>query len=247
MPGYPVAGTHTRYYGGEVYKLPLLPENDFYPDLDSIPAEIRRRAKLLVINYPNSPTGQVATRDFYRRVIDFAPAEPGGGDPRRGACHVQLRRPGIELPTGAGCPGGGSGDPLDVERLEHDRLAAGVGMRSRADRRAPSPTSRTIATRASSSPSRRLRQQPWTIRRFPARPVQKYHRRLSKLVQTLTRCGFQCRVPGGTYFLYTPSPKGIDSKRMLRNGRRSQPISDRAALDLHRSMGRCRLRSSGSP
>ena len=31
VPGYPVAGTHTRYYGGEVYKLPLLPENDFYP------------------------------------------------------------------------------------------------------------------------------------------------------------------------------------------------------------------------
>src|SRR3984957_15122088 len=72
VPGYPVAGTHTAYYGGEVYKVPLLPENSFYPDLAGIPADIRRRAKLLVINYPNSPTGAVATRDFYRRVIDFA-------------------------------------------------------------------------------------------------------------------------------------------------------------------------------
>src|SRR5947209_18582053 len=70
--GYPVAGTHTAYYGGEVYKLPLRPENGFYPDLNSIPADVRRRAKLLVRNYPNSPTGAVATRDFCRRGIDFA-------------------------------------------------------------------------------------------------------------------------------------------------------------------------------
>src|SRR3954452_16166380 len=72
VPGYPVAGTHTAYYGGEVYNLPLRAENGFYPDLASIPTDIRRRAKLLVLNYPNSPTGAVATRDFYRRVIDFA-------------------------------------------------------------------------------------------------------------------------------------------------------------------------------
>src|SRR6059058_557992 len=72
VPGYPVAGTHTAYYGGEVYNLPLREENGFYPDLNAIPADVRRRAKLLVLNYPNSPTGAVATRDFYRRVIDFA-------------------------------------------------------------------------------------------------------------------------------------------------------------------------------
>src|SRR3954453_10593112 len=72
VPGYPVAGTHTRYYGGEVHKLPLRAENGFLPDLAAIPAEIKKRAKLMVINYPNSPTGAVATRDFYRQVIDFA-------------------------------------------------------------------------------------------------------------------------------------------------------------------------------
>src|SRR5436853_7377753 len=60
VAGYPVAGTHTAYYGGEVHKLPLLAENNFYPDLGSISADIRRRAKLLVLNYPNSPTGQTA-------------------------------------------------------------------------------------------------------------------------------------------------------------------------------------------
>src|SRR5205809_4526071 len=44
VPGYPVAGTHTKYYGGEVYPLPLLPQNGFYPDLTAVPADIRRRA-----------------------------------------------------------------------------------------------------------------------------------------------------------------------------------------------------------
>src|SRR5439155_26585861 len=72
VPGYPVAGTHTAYYGGEVFKLPLLEENGFYPDLPSIPSEIRKRAKLLVLNYPNSQTGVVATRACYRPVIRFA-------------------------------------------------------------------------------------------------------------------------------------------------------------------------------
>ena len=58
VPGYPVAGTHTKYYGGEVHRLPLLAENDFLPDLDSIPADIRRRAKLLVHQLSEQPDGQ---------------------------------------------------------------------------------------------------------------------------------------------------------------------------------------------
>ena len=72
VPGYPVAGTHTTYYGGVVYKLPLLAENDFFPDLDGIPADIARKAKLLVLCYPNSPTGKTATTEFYEKAIAFA-------------------------------------------------------------------------------------------------------------------------------------------------------------------------------
>lgn len=72
VPGYPVAGTHTKYFGGSVHPLPLLAENGFFPDLDGIPDDIKRQAKLMVINYPNSPTGTTATRDFYNRVIEFA-------------------------------------------------------------------------------------------------------------------------------------------------------------------------------
>jgi LL-diaminopimelate aminotransferase len=72
VPGYPILGTYTRYLGGEVYPLPLQPANAFYPDFSAIPAAILKRAKLLYINYPNNPTGQVATPEFYRQVVDFA-------------------------------------------------------------------------------------------------------------------------------------------------------------------------------
>lgn len=72
VPGYPVLGTMTEALGGEVVKLPLLEENRFYPDLDALTVDQRRRAKLLYINYPNNPTGATATKAFYEKIISFA-------------------------------------------------------------------------------------------------------------------------------------------------------------------------------
>jgi LL-diaminopimelate aminotransferase len=71
-PGYPVFGTHAKYYGGLVHQLPLLACNGFLPDLDSIPAEILGKSKVLVLNYPNNPTGASATPEFFAKVVAFA-------------------------------------------------------------------------------------------------------------------------------------------------------------------------------
>jgi LL-diaminopimelate aminotransferase len=73
-PGYPVFGTHSKYYGGLVHNLPLTAENSFLPDLDSIPREVLAKAKALVINYPNNPTGASATPEFFTKVVAFAKA-----------------------------------------------------------------------------------------------------------------------------------------------------------------------------
>lgn len=72
VPGYPVLGTTTKAVGGEVVNLPLLEENNFLPDLDSLTEDQKKRAKLLYINYPNNPTGATATEEFYKKVIKFA-------------------------------------------------------------------------------------------------------------------------------------------------------------------------------
>ena len=70
-PGYPVYKTSTILCGGTPYFLPLKEENDFLIDLDSIPEEIARKAKILVLNYPNNPTGAFANLEFFKKVIAF--------------------------------------------------------------------------------------------------------------------------------------------------------------------------------
>jgi len=71
-PAYPVYRIATRFAGGEVFTLPLLPEKRFLPDLESVPKTVLRRAKLLFLNYPNNPTGATADLDFFERVVAFA-------------------------------------------------------------------------------------------------------------------------------------------------------------------------------
>lgn len=71
-PGYPVYGIGTLLAGGQPHLMPLLEANGFLPDLQAIPAEVARQAKLMFINYPNNPTGAMATLEFFRQVVDFA-------------------------------------------------------------------------------------------------------------------------------------------------------------------------------
>ena len=58
--------------GGEVHQLPITRENDFLPDLGSIPSSVLERAKMLVLNYPNNPTGASATVEFFQEVVRWA-------------------------------------------------------------------------------------------------------------------------------------------------------------------------------
>ncbi|MCS6801954.1 MAG: LL-diaminopimelate aminotransferase [Chloroflexota bacterium] len=71
-PGYPVYSVGTMFAGGETYWLPLTEERGWKPDLDAIPEEVARKAKVLWINYPNNPTGAVAELDFFERCVHFA-------------------------------------------------------------------------------------------------------------------------------------------------------------------------------
>lgn len=70
-PGYPVYSASGLIAGGEIHYVPLLKENGFLPDLDSIPADILDRAKILWLNYPNNPTGAIAPFAFLEKAIHF--------------------------------------------------------------------------------------------------------------------------------------------------------------------------------
>ncbi|MBI2463710.1 aminotransferase class I/II-fold pyridoxal phosphate-dependent enzyme [Candidatus Peregrinibacteria bacterium] len=71
-PGYPPYKTGTLFASGIPYFYPLLEENNFYPDFKKIPKTILKKTKILWLNYPNSPTGKMATLDFYKHAIEFA-------------------------------------------------------------------------------------------------------------------------------------------------------------------------------
>jgi len=70
-PGYPVYFSSTVFAGGKPFELPLREENGFLPDLESIPTDVARKAKIMFLNYPNNPTTAVAEMDFIREAVDF--------------------------------------------------------------------------------------------------------------------------------------------------------------------------------
>jgi LL-diaminopimelate aminotransferase len=71
-PCYPVYGTSTILAGGTPHFMPLKKENNFLPDFTKIPDDIARRAKLMLLNYPNNPTAGIANLDFFKEAIEFA-------------------------------------------------------------------------------------------------------------------------------------------------------------------------------
>jgi LL-diaminopimelate aminotransferase len=208
VPGYPVAGTHTKYYGGTVYSLPLLPENHFLPDLNGVPADVLRRTKLLVLCYPNSPTGKVATVDFYKRVIDFA--QQHQIVVIQDAAHIMLSYE--DSPLSFLSVPGAKDVGVEVHSMSkgfhmigwrlgwvcgNERIVQAFG-----DVKDNCDSGQFMAIQRAAA-------QALDDDSIPRNVRTKYERRLKKLVAMLTRCGFQCSMPGGTYFLYTPAPKGL--------------------------------------
>jgi succinyldiaminopimelate transaminase len=71
-PGYPVYDRGALFAGADVERLPLFEENGFLPDLDGIDEETWSRTAILWINYPNNPTGSVASLEFLERLAALA-------------------------------------------------------------------------------------------------------------------------------------------------------------------------------
>ncbi len=208
VPGYPVAGTHTAYYGGIVHKLPLLAANHFFPDLASIPGDILQHAKLLVLNYPNSPTGKTATLEFYEQVVEFATAneivvvQDAAHAMISFDCepHSFLSVPGAKE-VGVEVHSMSKGFDMIGWRMGwvcgHERIISAL-----ATVKDNSDSGQFIAIQKAAAAA-------LDDASIPLRIRERYHRRMKKLVATLAKCGFACEMPGGTYFLYTPAPKGI--------------------------------------
>jgi LL-diaminopimelate aminotransferase len=71
-PGYPPYTRGTLFAEGTPYQVPIRKEKDFLIDFSSIPEQVAAEAKLLWLNYPNSPSGVTADERFYREALEFA-------------------------------------------------------------------------------------------------------------------------------------------------------------------------------
>ena len=73
-PSYPSYEAGVKLAGGQGELFPLLRKNGFLPDLDSIPSEVAKNAKMIWVNYPNNPTGASADLGFYKKLVQWAKA-----------------------------------------------------------------------------------------------------------------------------------------------------------------------------
>lgn len=220
VPGYPVFGTHAKYYGGVVHNLKLTAENNFLPDLKSIPADVLAKAKVLVINYPNNPTGASATKEFFAEVVAFAKANKlvvihdfayaalvFEGKPLSFLSTPGAMDVGIELHsasknfnmTGWRC-GFVAGNELLVKAYGDvkDNTDSGQFL-----------AIQNAVAYCFDHPE------------ITAKIAAKYSRRMDLIVPTLQKLGFNARKPKGSFFLYVKAPKAAvqgDKKIEFANG-----------------------------
>ena len=71
-PCYPIFANGPRIAGAEIYEMPMEKEHDYLIQFDEIPEKIAQRAKMMIISYPNNPTGAIAPDSFYEELIRFA-------------------------------------------------------------------------------------------------------------------------------------------------------------------------------
>lgn len=216
-PGYPVFGTHSKYFGAQVCNLPLTEANQFLPDLDAIAPDVLTRAKVLVLNYPNNPTGASATTEFFARAVEFARRHrlvlvhdaayaalvfegkplsilsvPGAKDV---AVELHSTSKSFNM-TGWRC-GFVAGNPLLVKAY--------------GDVKDNTDSGQFLAIQHAAA---YCFDHPEITQQIAA----KYSRRMDALVRVLSSLGFAVRKPKGSFFLYTKAPQAaVDGK-----GRRTE-------------------------
>jgi LL-diaminopimelate aminotransferase len=211
VPGYPVLGTHAKYLGGEVFKVALRRERKFLPDLGEIPADVAKRAKLFYVNYPNNPTGAAPTAVFFDSLIAFA--KEHNILVVQDAAYATLIY-GDERLSILGRPGG-KDVAVELHSMSKSYNMTGWRLGFVAGARRAVQAFAEVKDNCDSGQFKAIQvaacagiadvQLSDAIREH-------YRGRLGKMVAVLRRAGFDAEMPGGTFFMYMPAPKGAGDK-----------------------------------
>jgi len=211
-PGYPPYTSGPVFAGADVHYLPLRPEHGFLPDLDTIPADVLRRANLLFLDYPNNPTGAVVRDGYFERTVELARANDlvvVHDNAYSELCYDGYLAPsfletpgakdiGVEifsLSKGWNMTGWRaglvSGNPEVVDRYRHLKTNLDSGMFEAVQRA-------TVAALTEA-------------RDFPREMSGVYQRRRDLLAEALTAIGLDVQPPKATPYFWVPVPDGHTS------------------------------------
>ncbi|MBC8520102.1 MAG: LL-diaminopimelate aminotransferase [Gammaproteobacteria bacterium] len=207
-PGYPLLGTTTQGVGGEVVNLPLLEENDFLPDLDALTDDQKKRAKLLYLNYPNNPTGAVATETFYKKAIQFA--KENGVMIVSDEAYAALTFDG-EKPYSFLNVEGAKEVGVAIQSLSKAYNMTGWRLAFIAGNELMVKAFAAIKDNNDSGQFAAIQQAGVYCLQHPEiteKTSAKYSRRHNLLVDALTSAGFEIKKPKATFYLYVKAPTG---------------------------------------
>lgn len=213
-PGYPVYASGTIFAGGRVVRLPLTAEHGFRPDLDRVPTEDVRRAKLLFLNYPNNPTAACVDLAFLEQVVDWC---------RRhevilayDLAYSEVWFEGPPPPSVLQVPGA-----KDVAIEFHSfsktfsmtgwRIGFAAGRAELVDALAKIKENLDSGTVSAVQAAAITALQHGAELTPPL--VETYRRRRDLFVAGLRRAGFEVAVPQATFYVWVPVPRGTDSVR----------------------------------
>jgi len=206
VPGYPVTATYTKYLGGEVYNLPLLESNSFFPDFTVIPGDILKKARMLYLNYPNNPTGAVATPEFFKQVVEFA---------RRNNIVVIHDAPYAALtydgykPLSFLSAEGAMDVGIEVHSLSKAFNMTGWRIGFVCGNSKAVKAYATVKDNTDSGQFRAIQKasiQALKHTEITGKTVAKYSRRFDLLVGALNELGFDARKPKGSFYCYVKAP-----------------------------------------
>ena len=217
VPGYPVAGTHTQYYGGSVFRLPLLAENDFLPDFAAVPDERLGQDEAARAQLSQQPDRKDRHGGFLRARSSPWPSSRSSSSSRTPpTCMLTYdsnRSASLSVP-------GAMDVGVEVhslsQGLRHDRLADRLGLRAErivrafADVKDNSDSGQFGAIQNAAAFA-------LDDDSIPVRIRTKYKRRLKKLVAMLSRCGFECQDAGRNVLpLHAVRPRAWPTARSSR-------------------------------
>ncbi|MBQ7252383.1 MAG: LL-diaminopimelate aminotransferase [Kiritimatiellae bacterium] len=207
VPGYPVLGTHAKYLGGTVVPVPLTARKRFLPDLAALEKRDLSRVKLFYVNYPNNPTGAAATPEFFDELIAFAA--------RHGILLVQdaayatlsYRREPLSILARPG----GKEVAIELHSMSKSYNMTGWRLGFAAGNASAVKALATVKDNVDSGAFKAIQEAAAAgiADRKSAESIRRhYARRLRALVKILRAAGFAAKMPGGTFYLYVPAPKG---------------------------------------